>query len=311
MLEFCTMTKSERIRTFTRTLFRWHRTHYRDMPWRNTRDPYRIFVSEIMLQQTQVDRVRKKYAEFLRKFPTVSALAKAPLADVLRVWSGLGYNRRARYLHECAKTVVRKYGGKFPDDFDTLRALPGIGPSSAAAVLAFAFDRDLPMIDTNIRRILVRVFFGGKSAKTVRGRTLGTNSSRSDLVPFPRTPSDKELYGLAKSLIPEGKGREWNYAMLDLGATLCTARHHCDDCPFMRLHGRVGDFQYKKPQKKFAGSNRFYRGRILHALTRSARTPGSLAAVVDLPVTQVRAILRSLAKEKLVVFSRERARLSA
>src|SRR3989338_1937241 len=215
------MNYREKTKKFNTVLFRWHRSHYRDMPWRPKSrggdrvnlDPYRILVSEIMLQQTQVDRVRTKYAEFLEKFPDVSALALAPLGAVLRVWSGLGYNRRARYLHECAKKVVHEYGGKFPADFDELNKLPGIGRSTAGALLAFSFGQDTPMIDTNIRRILVRVFF----KKNI--------------------PTDKELYVFAQQLIPRGKGRMWNYVMLDLGATLCTARNHSGDCPLMKLHG--------------------------------------------------------------------------
>ena len=232
-----------RIGSFNRTLFVWHKKHYREMQWRNTRDPYRILISEIMLQQTQVARVKEKYIEFLKKFPKVETLAKAPLADVLRVWSGLGYNRRAKYLQLCAKEVVAKYDGKFPKTFDELIALPGIGISTGGALLAFSFKKDVPMIDTNIRRILVRMFFKKK------------------------IPSDKELYAFASNIIPKGKGRDWNYAMLDLGATLCTARNHSLECPLMKLHGKVGDFVYKKPQKKFAGSGRFYRGKILRLLS--------------------------------------------
>ena len=217
------------------------------MAWRDTRDPYRILVSEIMLQQTQVTQVKEKYAEFLKKFPTAKKLGAAPLGEVLRVWSGLGYNRRAKFLHNCAKEVVAHHGGRFPNIFEELVKLPGIGISTAGALLAFSFGEETPMIDTNIRRILARVFFKKK------------------------IPSDKELYVFASSIIPKGKGREWNYAMLDLGATLCTARnhsHHDLECPLQKLHGKVGDFVYKKPQKKFAGSDRFYRGKILKLLTQ-------------------------------------------
>jgi A/G-specific adenine glycosylase len=217
------------------------------MPWRDTRDPYRILVSELMLQQTQVARVMEKYPAFMRKFPTVRSLARAPLGEVLVLWSGLGYNRRAKYLHLLAKEVVRSYGGKFPDDLESLLSLPGIGLSTAGALLAFAFERDVPMIDTNIRRILARVFFRGE-----------------------KVPSDKELYAFAVSIIPKGKGREWNYAMLDLGAMKCTARNHAKDCPLAKLHGEVGDFVYKKPQKKFAGSDRYYRGMIIRYLSQKS-----------------------------------------
>ena len=232
-----------KVAEFNKKLFAWHKKHYRPMAWRDTHDPYRILVSEVMLQQTQVSRVIEKYPAFLKKFPTTTKLARAPLRDVLILWSGLGYNRRAKYLQLCAKEVVAKHGAKFPDTFDALVKLSGIGISTAGALLAFSFSHDTPMIDTNIRRILVRVFFKKK------------------------IPTDKELYAFASSIIPKGKGREWNYAMLDLGATLCTARNHSDECPLSRLHGKVGDFVYKKPQKKFAGSDRLYRGKILKLLT--------------------------------------------
>ncbi len=246
------------------------------MPWRNTSDPYKILVSEVMLQQTQVDRVRTKYNEFLKKFPNVKALASAPLGDVLRVWSGLGYNRRAKYLHECAKKVVSEYGGKFPRTFSELTTLPGIGMSTAGALLAFSFGEDTPMIDTNIRRILVRVF-------------------------FKRIPTDKALYDFASALIPKRKGRAWNYAMLDLGATLCGARNHSALCPLTPLHGKVGDFVYKKPQKKFAGSDRFYRGRILARLTLGPATQMLLYKELKRDEEYVDLLLRKLLRENLVV----------
>lgn len=271
------MTVLQKKQKFTRTLFAWHKKHYREMAWRNTHDPYRILISEIMLQQTQVQRVRVKYAEFLKKFSTVRTLARAPLGDVLRVWSGLGYNRRAKYLHECAKQVVGSYGGKFPDNKAALESLPGIGLSTSAALLAFAFGHDEPMIDTNIRRILSRVFF-----------------------PM-QIQNDKALYEFAKSLIPKGKGRDWNYAMLDLGATLCTARSHSALCPMGMLHGTVEDFVYKKPQKKFADSDRFYRGRILSRLVDGNAKKAELEKLLPRAPKRLSTLLEKLIKEKLVV----------
>ncbi len=279
------------IHVFNRTLFAWHKKNYREMVWRDTRDPYRILVSEVMLQQTQVVRVREKYAEFLKKFPRVEKLATAPLGEVLKVWSGLGYNRRAKFLHNCAKEVVAKHGGKFPDTFDELVKLPGIGISTAGALLAFSFREDVPMIDTNIRRILVRVFF--------RPQCQG--------VALTLRASDKELYAFASSIIPKGKGRAWNYAMLDLGASLCTARNHANhdshdpECPLNKLHGKVDDFVYKKPQKKFAGSDRFYRGKLLRALTESKVSVQSVPRLLELPKAKATKIVEKLITEKLVV----------
>lgn len=240
-------------RRFNSALFAWHAKNYRAMAWRDTANPYHILVSELMLQQTQVARVKEKYALFIETYPRIKNLADAPLGDVLKLWSGLGYNRRAKFLHQCARVVVAHHGGKFPHSYEELVSLPGIGRSTAGALLAFAFGEDTPMIDTNIRRILVRTFFQGV-----------------------KIPSDRELYDFAVSIIPKGKGRAWNYAMLDLGATLCTARNHSSLCPLMSLHGEVGDFVYKAPQKKFAGSARSYRGKVLALLSKqgevSART---------------------------------------
>ncbi len=271
-----------RVREFNSLLFRWHRTHYREMQWRNTRDPFFILVSELMLQQTQVARVKEKYAEFITMYPTVKKLAGAPLGDVLRIWSGLGYNRRAKFLHQCAKVIVQQYGSVFPDDYDELIQLPGIGRSTAGALLAFAFDKETPMIDTNIRRILARVFFKGEIV-----------------------PSDKELYAFASQMIPKGKGSEWNYAMLDLGATQCTARNHAESCPMNALHGKVGDFQFKKPQKKFAGSNRFYRGQILQILTSKGNQRGTqISSQLAGYEGEITTLLDALLKDGLIMKER-------
>lgn len=247
------------------------------MPWRCTKDPYRIFVSELMLQQTQVARVRIKYDAFLKKFPTVHALARASLADVLRLWSGLGYNRRAKHLHRCALNVASEHNGKFPDRFDELLKLPGIGISTAAALCSFSFGQDEPMIDTNIRRILSRVFFGG------------------------RVMSDKDTLKFGRTVIPKGKGRAWNYAMLDLGATVCTARRHGDACPLDELHGAVGDFAYKKPQARFIGSRRYYRGRILGELLKNGpQTIRTLSRCLDISKRTTSEIVADLHKEQLI-----------
>lgn len=270
------MTLPEKKKAFNRTLFAWHKGNYREMAWRDTHDPYRILISEIMLQQTQVDRVRTKYAEFVKRFPTVQALARSSLGDVLRVWSGLGYNRRARYLHECAQIVVDTYHGKFPNTYEELVRLPGIGRSTAGALLAFSFGEDTPMIDTNIRRILCRVFFKKK------------------------IPSDKELYAFATTLIPKGRGRAWNYAMLDLGATLCTARNHASACPMRALHGPVDDFVYKKPPQQFAHSDRYYRGKIMRALLSGTTTSATLGKMLQLDSARLRTLLDTLTKDGLI-----------
>lgn len=264
---------------FNKLLFSWYKKYGRDLPWRRTKNPYRIVVSELMLQQTQVERVKEKYQEFLRVFPNVEVLASASLGDVLRVWSGLGYNRRAKYLHQMAKTIIEEHNGKFPTERQTLLTLPGIGPSTASALGAFAFERDEAMIDTNIRRVLCRVFFQK------------------------RIPKDSELYTFANTLIPKGKGREWNYAVMDIASKYCKARGHNDeDCPLARLHGDVDDFVYKKPQSTFAGSPRFYRGQVIKYLVEKNKGVRGDQVISDLGFGQneiVRA-LESLQKEGLV-----------
>lgn len=245
---------NKRISEFNEILFAWSDENWFPMDWRTTKrdqkkglEPYRVLVSEVMLQQTYVARVKEKYVEFLTRFPDVETLAQATLGEVLKLWSGLGYNRRAKFLHDCAKAVVANYDGEFPRDFKELQKLPGIGISTAAAIMAFAHNESYPMIDTNVRRVLARSFF--------------------DNVP----PSDKELLSFAQSIIPEGRGRAWNYAMLDLAREVCTARNHKDSCPLFDLHGEVGDFVYKKPQSKFKGSKRSYRAALVRALVNGEK----------------------------------------
>ncbi len=230
-----------------------------------------------MLQQTQVSRALLKYREFLRLFPTIATLAQAPLGDVLRAWSGLGYNRRARYLHDCAKAIVA-HGGVWPKTFSELLALPGVGPSTAAAISSFSFGADEPMIDTNIRRIICRVFFPKK------------------------IPPDAAVYAFAKTLIPKGRGREWNWAMMDVGALLCKAKGHRDECPFQTLHGPVGDFVYKKPQKKFVESDRYYRGRILAQLaaSREGLPTAALRRTLGISEQKLSLLITALRRESLV-----------
>ena len=152
--------------------------HGRDLPWRRTRVPYRVLVSEIMLQQTQVDRVIPKYRQFLRRYPSLRALAAAPVDDVRRLWYPLGYNVRPRRLHAIARETVARYRGRLPDDAERLRALPGIGRYTAGAVLSFAFGRDVAVLDTNVRRVLTRVFLGPRRSARLRGDSGAVGSCR-------------------------------------------------------------------------------------------------------------------------------------
>lgn len=234
-------------------LLEWSETEgWRDLPWRQTRDPWAILVSELMLQQTQVARVVPRYDAFLRHFPTVAACADATVGDVVRSWAGLGYNRRAVNLHRTATTCVDLHDGALPDTLDGLLALPGVGPYTARAVLVFAHERDVAVLDTNVARVLARA----------RGR-------RSTIA---------EAQRAADELVPHGNAWRWNQAMIDLGATVCTKRApSCGRCPVSSscawfAAGLAGDDPATgtagggRMQSSFAGSDRQGRGRLVDAL---------------------------------------------
>ncbi len=223
---------------FATRLLTWHARHGRhDLPWQNTRDPYRIWLSEIMLQQTQVDTVIPYYHRFLARFPNLAALAAANQDDVLALWSGLGYYARARNLHQAAQTVMSDHDGRFPQDADTIATLPGIGRSTAAAIAAFAFDRRGAILDGNVKRVLCRAFgiAGYPGDKAVENR----------------------LWDLAESLLPPRAEDTGTYiqAQMDLGATLCTrSRPACERCPLTdvciaRREDRVTMLPTPKPRK--------------------------------------------------------------
>lgn len=235
-------------------LLGWWEGARRDLPWRATRDPWAVLVSEVMLQQTQVDRVVPRWHRFMDRFPDVDACVGAGVGAVVEEWAGLGYNRRAVGLHGCAAAVVERHGGAFPDDLDALLALPGVGPYTARAVLAFAFERDVAVVDTNVGRILART----------AGRPLGA----------------REAQAAADDLVPAGEGWAWNQAVLDLGATVCAKRSPvCDRCPVAEgcawsAAGRpdpdpaVGSHAVSRGQTRFDGSFRQGRSRLLDALRR-------------------------------------------
>jgi A/G-specific adenine glycosylase len=199
------------VEDFQRRLLAWYAEHGRDLPWRRTRVPYRVLVSEIMLQQTQVDRVVPKYREFLRRYPTLRRLAAARVGDVRRLWYPLGYNVRPVRLHAIARETLARYGGRLPDSEEALRRLPGIGRYTAGAILSFAYGRDAAVLDTNVRRVLGRVFLGRRAAG-VRG--------------------ERRWWELAERVLPAGRAYDFNQALMDFGATCCTARRpHCHACP--------------------------------------------------------------------------------
>ncbi len=274
-------------------LLRWYRKHRRDLPWRQTTDPYAILVSEIMLQQTQVERVVPKYQAFLKRFPSLRALARSQQADVIRAWAGLGYNRRARYLHQLARVVIMHQRGALPQSPQALQALPGIGPYTAAAVACFAFGAPVALVDVNVRRVL------GRLEKGVRGpATLGT----------------KALWLLAAQYVPKKSSVTWNSALMDFGATVCTARKpHCESCPLQtqcRAYPAIlGTPMIAKPTKAFVDSTRYWRGKIVSFLRKQTSTPRTMQrmfALQGLPAARLQALLHDLQQEALVHFVRGR-----
>jgi A/G-specific adenine glycosylase len=238
------------------TVLAWGVPQLRDLPWRAVRDPWSILVAEVMLQQTQAERVIPKWTAFLDAYPDPAMCASSPLGDVLRLWHGLGYPRRARNLRTAAEIIVERHDGTLPDDLDALLALPGIGPYTARAVLAFAFERDVAVVDTNIARIL---------ARTVGERL---------------TP--RRAQAVADESVPEGHGWIWNQVIMDLGASVCRPTPRCERCPLAASCSwhrgghpepdpAAGSAGVSTRQAPFDGSDRQARGRILAAVRDGPR----------------------------------------
>lgn len=242
--------------SFRRELMRWYRREGRhELPWRATREAYAVLVSEVMLQQTQVERVLPYYKRWLARWPSFEALAAASPAEVIIEWAGLGYNRRALALRRTALTVTHEHGGTLPRDDRALRKLPGIGPYTASAMLSFAFEEPVPVIDTNIGRVIARAALGEASLwATARGNVSTT----------------------AQALLPRRQVREHNLALMDLGATTCAARMPaCERCPVARmcawrLAGRPFEAPPREPGQRFEATARYARGRIIDALRARA-----------------------------------------
>lgn len=274
----------------TTDLLAWFDREGRDLPWRRTRDPWAVLVSELMLQQTQVARVVPRFEAFLERWPDPATLAASPVGDLVAFWVGLGYNRRAVNLHRAATEVVRHHDGRLPTDLSGLLSLPGIGPYTARAVLAFAYEADgVGVLDTNVARILARQ----------EGRSLGR----------------AEAQRRADDAVPAGAAWAWNQAMLDLGATRCRPREPvCDDCPLRGAcawasAGRpdpdpaVGSAGVSAPQSRFEGSDRQGRGRLVAALRHGPVAPADVARVAGWPASPDRAerAARSLVADGLAV----------
>ena len=230
------MTHNPKIRisqsTFRKRLLVWFRKHARDLPWRTNRTPYRVWLSEMMLQQTQVETVIPYFNRFLDRFPTLEELAAAPLGDVLKLWEGLGYYARARNLHKAAIKVANELGGEWPRTVEGLMALPGIGRYTVGAIASMAFGLDTPTLDGNLRRVFARVFDVSQPADAPQGEEL--------------------LWSLAAEHLPKGKAGDYNQALMDLGATLCLPKNpRCLLCPVMDLcKARELGIQEKRPVLK-------------------------------------------------------------
>lgn len=261
-----------------------------DLPWRSTRDPWAVLVSEVMAQQTQLARVVPAHGRFLARFPDPLACAAAPLGDVLRAWEGLGYNRRARNLHRAAGLIVDVHGGSVPGDLGALLALPGVGAYTARAVLAFAYELDVGVVDTNAGRVLSRA---------VAGRTIAGGEAQM----------------LVDAMVPEGRGWAFGQSLLDLGALVCVAdTPRCEQCPVRRRCRWAADrFECPDPargsagvsttQSRFAGSDRQGRGRLVDRLRAGPVGPDQVGEAVGWPddAARVERMVGLLIDEGMVV----------
>jgi A/G-specific adenine glycosylase len=261
------------VHAFRKNVLDHFHSNPRPMPWRTTQDPYEILVSEIMLQQTQVERVKTKYTEFLAAFPTIEVLAGAPLADVLLIWQGLGYNRRAIALKKTAEEIVSRFCGQFPRHIDDLESLPGIGHYTARAVAAFAFGIAEPFIETNIRTVFIHFFFHG-----------------CDKV------CDHEIMPLVATTLDRQNPREWYYALMDFGVRL------------KQLHPNPGRrSKHHLPQSRFEGSNRQLRSRLLRAVMGgSGISAAELASQLDAEKMNVERNLEDMVREGFLCRAEDR-----
>ena len=258
---------TDEIRKFRKAIYKYYNEHGRELPWRRTQDGYRILVSEIMLQQTQVDRVLEKYPAFVRRFPNFRALADASLRDVLAAWQGLGYNRRAVSLKKIGEIVTEKHGGRLRADVDFLRGLPGIGYNTACAILAFAFNRPVVFIETNIRTVFIHFFF----------------ADRNDV-------RDSEILPLVERTLDRKSSHRFYSALMDYGTML------------KRIHGSINpkSVHYQK-QSPFKGSDRQVRGMVLkHLLENPNPSQSGMAEKIGIAAQRLQQVLKNLKAEGFV-----------
>ncbi len=253
-------------------LLSWYAENKRDLPWRGAADPYLVLVSEVMLQQTQASRVATHYERFVARFPNIDVLASASLGEVLEVWSGLGYNGRARRLREAARAIVKD---GWPDTAEELQRLPGVGAYTAAAVASFAYGEHVVTIDTNVRRVISR--WNGE-------------------------PLDGGPLRAATEAALGDPAADWNQAVMDLGASVCVARGaRCSECPVSAWCAGPESYVPTMAQARFEGSTRQLRGAVVRAVLTSSRTPDELALRTGFPVQEVELALADLVEEGLLV----------
>ncbi len=250
----------------------WGAEHLRDLPWRRTRNPWFVLVAEVMLQQTQIDRVLSKWPAFLEEFPTATSCALAPTSEVVKQWEGMGFNRRAVLLHQAAKSIKDNHGGEVPLEIDELLLLPGVGPYTARAILAFAYEQDSAVVDTNVGRVLAR--WTGHRLKPAEAQELADRS------------------------VPLGEGWAWNQAVLDFGSMVCRSKNpKCEECPIHRscswqgigVDPAKGSAGVSGTQSRFEGSDRQGRGKLVAALRKKPIKKSELAEIMGWPLDPKRA----------------------
>src|SRR6266480_1919788 len=317
---FSLQSATEQIARVHSKLLHWYITEKRDLPWRSTNDPYAILVSEIMLQQTQVDRVLPKYQQFLETFPTLADLAAASTAQVISSWVPLGYNMRAVRLQSIARQVIAEYGGCIPNTIEELLKLKGVGRYTAGAIACFAYKKQVATVDTNIYRVLHRIFMGLEH-------------------PEPKL-NNHQMLVLAEQVLPGGKAYNWNQALMDLGATICTSSNpQCMRCPLqeacktytemsqyslfpsgtvLRQLRKVAEKKEAYQKQPFTSTNRYFRGRIvdhLCSLPEGQRVPLTLLGpkikqeFQEEDLIWLQQLVEKLAKDGLVDFAEEGVRL--
>ncbi len=295
----------KRIQEFHELIFTWFQTNQRDLPWRHTHDPYAILVSEVMLQQTQVDRVLNYYPAWLERWPTFEALAHAPSADVIRAWAGLGYNRRAVNLLRAARFILERGGFDRFQTSQELASIPGIGPGTAGALMNFVWNIDTPFLEVNLKRIFQRWAYG---PETIIGWR-----------------SDRELREVAKAVLPAGLARIWPHALMDFGALACRPGDPlCEHCPLQKLVAKRNqklkknelDMREKTvvPTQPFKTTNRYWRGRIIDALrTHNQLTVSQLLKALPeyhlLKPSRYQQLLKDLNRDGLLTMTDRQIRL--